>query len=145
MDHTYPMGLLVHFTLSHCTTATRPCTSHAPAIDTQNTVPSLTISIGGPPDSGLFSFAISRPPFHVALSSTCARESCSFDKLSLTRICSAIRSLIGVSAQRNATQMSQLIGEVRKGKEGRRFQRAMEDDGWGYQPAMETDCGLTVL
>ena len=62
---------------------------------TQNTVPSLTISIGGPPpDSGLFSLAISLPPFHVALSSTCARVSWSFDKPSLTRICSATRSLM---------------------------------------------------
>ena len=67
---------------------------------TQNTVPSLTISIGGPPpDSRLFSLAISRPPFHVALSSTCARVSCSFDKLSLTRIRSAIRSLIDSCTQ----------------------------------------------
>lgn len=39
----------------------------------QNTVPSLSISIGGPLVSGRFCFAISRPPFHVALSSTCAR------------------------------------------------------------------------
>jgi hypothetical protein len=64
-------------------------------IRTQNTVPSLTMSIGGPPDSGRFSFAISRPPFQVALSSTCARVSCSFDRLSLARIWSAIRSLVG--------------------------------------------------
>ena len=36
----------------------------------QKTVPSLSISIGGPPEAGRFCFAISRPPFQVALSRT---------------------------------------------------------------------------
>ena len=36
----------------------------------QKIVPSLSISIGGPPVSGRLSFAISRPPFQVAPSNT---------------------------------------------------------------------------
>ena len=59
----------------------------------QNTVPSLSISIGGPPVAGRFCFAITRPPFQVALSSTCASVSCSVVKPSCFRISTAIRSL----------------------------------------------------
>jgi hypothetical protein len=36
----------------------------------QKTVPSLSMSIGGPPVSGRFCLAISRPPFQLALSRT---------------------------------------------------------------------------
>lgn len=65
----------------------------------QNTVPSLSISIGGPPVAGRFCFAITRPPFQVALSSTCASVSCSVVKPSCFRISTAIRSLLGVRSQ----------------------------------------------
>jgi hypothetical protein len=50
------------------------------------------ISIGGPPPS-LFSFATSLPPFHVALSSTCASVSCSEVNDSDFRMAAATRSL----------------------------------------------------
>ena len=60
---------------------------------TQNTVPSLSISIGGPPVAGRFCFAISRPPFHVALSRTWASVSCALVSPSLARMASAMRSL----------------------------------------------------
>jgi len=83
---------------SHCpATATVHCTS--PKEDerqasAQNTVPSLSISIGGPPVSGRFCLAISRPPFHVALSKIWARVSeTSEAPPSLCRIRAAIRSL----------------------------------------------------
>ena len=39
-------------------------------LEIQKTVPSLSISIGGPPVSGRLVLAISLPPFQVAPSST---------------------------------------------------------------------------
>ncbi len=96
--------------------------------ETQNRVPSLTISIGGPPDSGRFSFAISRPPFHVALSSTCARVSCSFDRLSLALICSAIRSLVRGQRRAGSRDKEGVVGVGVCGEKGV-FQRSVEDEG----------------
>lgn len=59
-------------------------------LTTQKTVPSLSISIGGPPVSGRFCFAISRPPFQVALSRIWAkvRQASAFSRIRL-----AMRSL----------------------------------------------------
>lgn len=65
----------------------------------QNTVPSLSISIGGPLVSDRLILAISRPPFHVAPSSTCARLSCSVVNPSFWRMSAARRSLVSVSYQ----------------------------------------------
>ena len=58
-------------------------------------MPSLTISKGGPPVSGRFSWAISRPPFHVALSRTWARLSWSGVRFNFARMDSAVLSLFG--------------------------------------------------
>jgi hypothetical protein len=66
----------------------------SPPVSTQNTVPSLSISIGGPPVSGRNFFAISRPPFHVALSKIWAKVSVASGVApTFCRIRPAIRSL----------------------------------------------------
>ena len=71
----------------------------------QNTVPSLSISIGGPPVSGRFRLAISRPPFHVALSKIWARvRDASEAPPNLCRIRPAIRSLSSINVSQISSQ-----------------------------------------
>lgn len=48
--------------------------------------------MGGPPVWGRFSFAISRPPFHVALSRICAKVRLVAEDSGLVRIRLAVRS-----------------------------------------------------
>jgi hypothetical protein len=62
-------------------------------LNAQKTVPSLSISIGGPPVSGRLILAISLPPFQVAPSSTWASVSWDTVNPICERIRSAIRSL----------------------------------------------------
>ena len=96
----YPVLMLIPAALpSRCPPAT-PCSAspkNERGISTgrlQNTVPSLSISIGGPPVSGRFCFAISRPPFHVALSRIWVKVSGTSEAAAtFCRIREAIRSL----------------------------------------------------
>jgi len=76
----------------------------------QKIVPSLSISIGGPPVSGRLILAISRPPFQVAPSSTCASDKSSADKLSCVLMRSAILSLVERFENVLATPMKMLLG-----------------------------------
>ena len=85
---TLPRHTTVH------STSPRKDQRQASAASAQNTVPSLSISIGGPPVSGRFCLAISRPPFHVALSKIWARVSETSEAPPIfCRIRAAIRSL----------------------------------------------------